>query len=175
MHFSTIFSVTILAALPFAIAGMRIFERDITDSQVYCGPSQSQHMKLCLGCRLKRLPRIPNLPSLSYSYMNGLNFDEPAYNVACHGNCCAYYISGSNTNPNFDEDLIRSRAASLLGCGDTQKNTINGLQVTPIDGSGVCLSNGNGCGDRFDGASASVTLPAHSHTVLLCFPDDDFE
>jgi hypothetical protein len=40
-------------------------------------------------------------------------------------------------------------AASILGCGDTKVNKINGLEITRADKSGVCLSNGNGCGDCF--------------------------
>jgi hypothetical protein len=40
-------------------------------------------------------------------------------------------------------------AASILGCGDTKVNKINGLEITRADKSGVCLSNGKGCGDCF--------------------------
>ncbi|KAJ7664085.1 hypothetical protein B0H17DRAFT_1336823 [Mycena rosella] len=75
-----------------------------------------------------------------------------AYNVACHGNCCTYFsIPGGNFPNTLDRDSIRNRAASLLGCGDSGKNKINGLQVASgPDNSGVCLSNGDGCGDCFD-------------------------
>ncbi|KAJ7912194.1 hypothetical protein B0H13DRAFT_1613837 [Mycena leptocephala] len=82
-------------------------------------------------------------------------YNNKAYNVACNGNCCAYYSPYPNTDPVFDQDLIRTRAASILGCGDTKVNKINGLEITRADKSGVCLSNGNGCGT----ASVSWTMP----------------
>lgn len=59
--------------------------------------------------------------------------------------------AGFRTTANFDENSIRDRAAGLLGCGDTDNNKVNGLSVATVDGSGVCLSDGNGCGDCFDG------------------------
>ena len=61
-------------------------------------------------------------------------------------------ILGFRTQANLDENSIRDRVAGLLGCGNAGANTINGLSVATIDGSGVCLSNGDGCGDCFDGA-----------------------
>jgi hypothetical protein len=70
---------------------------------------------------------------------------------------CAYYAPGFRTQANFDEELTRQRAAGLLGCGDKDTNTINGLEVAQADGSGVCLSDGNGCGDCFDGMSCAST------------------
>ena len=107
---------------------------------------------------LSLLPLSFALTHTAGSYTNGLEINQKAYNVACHGNCCAYYANGFRTQPNFDSDSIRSRAASLLGCGDSDKNSINGLQVTPVDGSGVCLSDGNGCGDCFDGECLGALL-----------------
>ncbi|KAJ7874863.1 hypothetical protein B0H13DRAFT_2348434 [Mycena leptocephala] len=73
-----------------------------------------------------------------------------AYNVACHGNCCAYYSPYPGRSATLDQEITRQRAASLLGCGDTDVNKINGLEIAEADRSGVCLSNGNGCGDCFD-------------------------
>ncbi|KAJ6567932.1 hypothetical protein DFH09DRAFT_437531 [Mycena vulgaris] len=77
-------------------------------------------------------------------------YNVEAYNVACHGNCCAYYGPYPGRSATFDQELIRQRAASLLGCGDASVNKINGLEITRADASGVCLSNGDGCGDCFD-------------------------
>jgi len=57
---------------------------------------------------------------------------------------CAYYASGQNDAGTIDSGTLRNRAASLLGCGDTAANKINGLEVAIADGSGVCLSNGDG-------------------------------
>lgn len=64
---------------------------------------------------------------------------------------CAYYAAGPRTTVSVDSTTIRERAASLLGCGDSSSNKINGLEVSDGDGSGVCLSSGSGCGDCFDG------------------------
>ncbi|EIM91784.1 uncharacterized protein STEHIDRAFT_151144 [Stereum hirsutum FP-91666 SS1] len=85
-----------------------------------------------------------------YTNVAFAQYNRVAYNVACHGNCCAYYAAGSHTTASVDSTTVRERAASLLGCGDTKTNKINGLEVAVGDGSGVCLSNGNGCGDCFD-------------------------
>ncbi|GJE91141.1 hypothetical protein PsYK624_072900 [Phanerochaete sordida] len=151
MQFSTIFFFVAVAALTQAAAGMRISERDGTDPKVFCGTTEDATLS---DCQALVQPDTWNAAWAAGSnvchYTNGLNFNEPAYNVACHGNCCAYYANGFRTQANFDSESIRGRAASLLGCGDTAKNSINGLQVTPVDGSGVCLSDGNGCGDCFD-------------------------
>jgi len=60
---------------------------------------------------------------------------------------CAYYASGQSDEIGGelpDSTSLRDRAASLLGCGDTDNNKINGLTVLTTDGSGVCLSDGNG-------------------------------
>ncbi|GJE91139.1 hypothetical protein PsYK624_072880 [Phanerochaete sordida] len=151
MYFSTLLSALALTAAASAAAGMRISSRDDTDPKVFCGTTDDATLSDC-----KTLVE-PDTWSAAWAagsnvchYTNGLQFNQEAYNVACHGNCCAYYANGFRTQPNFDSDSIRSRAASLLGCGDTDKDSINGLQVTPVDGSGVCLSDGNGCGDCFD-------------------------
>ncbi|KAJ6565676.1 hypothetical protein B0H10DRAFT_2112658 [Mycena sp. CBHHK59/15] len=84
-------------------------------------------------------------------------YNNKAYNVACHGNCCAYYSPYPNTDPTFDQEITRQRAQSLLGCGDAKVNKINGLEITRADKSGVCLSNGNGCGDCFDDSDFAST------------------
>ncbi|KAJ7809674.1 hypothetical protein B0H13DRAFT_2385098 [Mycena leptocephala] len=84
-------------------------------------------------------------------------YNNKAYNLACHGNCCAYYSPYPARDPNFDQELLRQRAQSLLGCGDTAVDKINGLEITTADRSGVCLSNGNGCGDCFDDGDFAST------------------
>ncbi|KAJ7309307.1 hypothetical protein DFH08DRAFT_974785 [Mycena albidolilacea] len=77
-------------------------------------------------------------------------YNNKAYNVACHGNCCAYYSPYPGRSATLDQEITRQRAASLLGCGATDVNKINGLEIAEADRSGVCLSNGDGCGDCFD-------------------------
>ncbi|KAJ7327880.1 hypothetical protein DFH08DRAFT_967672 [Mycena albidolilacea] len=76
--------------------------------------------------------------------------NNEAFNVACHGNCCAYYSAYPGRPSTLDSEITRQRAASLLGCGATNVNKINGLEIAKADKSGVCLSNGDGCGDCFD-------------------------
>lgn len=76
-------------------------------------------------------------------------FSAPAvaYNTACHGNCCVYYASKvAGGKP--DKGKTLQDAASLMGCADTAKNKINGMLYTE-QAYGVCISNGNGCGDCF--------------------------
>lgn len=45
-------------------------------------------------------------------------------------------------------------------------NKINGLEKTMADKSGVCLSNGDGCGDCFGPFSFSLQRCAHSSNML---------
>ncbi|GJE91170.1 hypothetical protein PsYK624_073190 [Phanerochaete sordida] len=150
MKFSTVFTTIAVAAAAQVAAGMRISERDTTP-KVFCGTTEDATLS---DCKTLVEPDTWNSVWVAGAnvchYTNGLHFNQDAYNVACHGNCCVYYANGFRTTPNFDSESIRSRAASLMGCGDTAKNSINALQVTPVDGSGVCLSDGNGCGDCFD-------------------------
>ncbi|KAL0577526.1 hypothetical protein V5O48_004467 [Marasmius crinis-equi] len=73
---------------------------------------------------------------------------QTAFNVACKGNCCVY-VGGVSGGDVILKDQTRSEAQGLLGCGDSGKNLINGMQKFD-DGHGVCLSNGDGCGDCFD-------------------------
>lgn len=151
MQFTTLFSAVVAVALAHAASGLSISERQDTTPKVYCGTTDDATLS---DCRALVDPATWDSAWAADSnvchYSNGLQFNQKAYNVACHGNCCVYYANGFRTQPNFDKELIRSRAAALMGCGDPAKNKINGLQVTPVDGSGVCLSNGNGCGDCFD-------------------------
>ncbi|KAJ6565846.1 hypothetical protein DFH09DRAFT_462435 [Mycena vulgaris] len=84
-------------------------------------------------------------------------YNQKAYNLACHGNCCAYYSAYPGRDATFDQELMRQRAQSLLGCGDQAANKINGLEITRADRSGVCLSNGKGCGDCFDDSDFAST------------------
>ncbi|KAJ6469665.1 hypothetical protein DFH09DRAFT_1111136 [Mycena vulgaris] len=74
---------------------------------------------------------------------------------------CAYYSVYPGRDATFDQELMRQRAQSLLGCGDQAANKINGLEITRADRSGVCLSNGKGCGDCF------VILPRPAIDTLL--------
>ncbi|EKM50428.1 uncharacterized protein PHACADRAFT_166109 [Phanerochaete carnosa HHB-10118-sp] len=80
----------------------------------------------------------------TYSNSDSGVINTVAYNTACHGNCCIYYASMVGNTPN--EAQTRADAQGLLG--------INGLDFFE-DGRGVCISNGNGCGDCFDDADFS--------------------
>ncbi|KAJ6610586.1 hypothetical protein B0H10DRAFT_2059586, partial [Mycena sp. CBHHK59/15] len=84
-------------------------------------------------------------------------YNNKAYNVTCHVNCCAYYLPYPNTDPTFNQEITCQHAQSLLGCGDAKVNKINGLEITRVDKSGVCLSNGNGCSDCFDDSDFAST------------------
>ncbi|KAJ7486540.1 hypothetical protein FB451DRAFT_1391455 [Mycena latifolia] len=83
----------------------------------------------------------------------GFHFPALAYNTACHNNCCVYFASKTQTDnkPDLtpDKEQTRQDAMSLFGCADKSKNKINAM-VFKSQGYGVCLSNGNGCGDCFD-------------------------
>ncbi|KAJ7829300.1 hypothetical protein B0H14DRAFT_2594186 [Mycena olivaceomarginata] len=63
---------------------------------------------------------------------------------------CVTYSPYPGRSATLDQEITRQRAASLLGCGATDVNKINGLEIAEADRSGVCLSNGDGCGDCFD-------------------------
>lgn len=78
---------------------------------------------------------------------------KAAYNTACHGNCCVYFTSKTDGKP--DKEQTRLDASSLLGCADKANNKINGLLFTET-AYGVCISNGNGCGDCFGELVASL-------------------
>ncbi|ESK88845.1 hypothetical protein Moror_17067 [Moniliophthora roreri MCA 2997] len=83
------------------------------------------------------------------TYTNPLDLPpKTAWNVACKGNCCVY-VAGVTGGDVILSETTRQEAAGLLGCGDPSKNSINGMQKFD-DGHGVCLSNGDGCGDCFD-------------------------
>ena len=57
---------------------------------------------------------------------------------------CVYFADGNcDGTPSPDKEGVRQRAEGLLGCGATDVNKVNALGVN-ADGSGVCLSNGNG-------------------------------
>ncbi|KZV98981.1 hypothetical protein EXIGLDRAFT_831762 [Exidia glandulosa HHB12029] len=151
MFFSTLIISAVLAVPAIASPAFKLSEKRQACSAVSCGTTSDATLSDCQALV------DPATWSAAFAggsnvchFTNGLNFNAPAYNVACHGNCCAYYAPGFRTTANFDENSLRDRAASLLGCGDTDKNSINGLTVATIDGSGVCLSNGDGCGDCFD-------------------------
>jgi hypothetical protein len=70
----------------------------------------------------------------------------PAYNTACHGNCCVYFASKTGRKP--DREQTRRDAIGLFGCADVSVNKINAMVFTE-QAYGVCISNGNGCGDCF--------------------------
>ncbi|KAJ7880078.1 hypothetical protein B0H13DRAFT_1886777 [Mycena leptocephala] len=70
-----------------------------------------------------------------------------AYNTACHGNCCVYFASKTGGMP--DEEQTRQDAMGLFGCADMAVNKINAM-VFKEQAYGVCISDGNGCGDCFD-------------------------
>ncbi|KAI5474418.1 hypothetical protein MNV49_003359 [Pseudohyphozyma bogoriensis] len=70
-----------------------------------------------------------------------------AYNMACHGNCCVY-AAGRASGVDYDKYTTQSEAAGLLGCGDASSDQINALQT--FTDHGICISDGNGCGDCFD-------------------------
>ncbi|KAJ7327893.1 hypothetical protein DFH08DRAFT_1084587 [Mycena albidolilacea] len=46
---------------------------------------------------------------------------------------------------------------NLLGCGAPDVNKINGIEIAKADRSGLCLSNGDGCGDCFDNNDFALT------------------
>ncbi|THU75611.1 hypothetical protein K435DRAFT_706803, partial [Dendrothele bispora CBS 962.96] len=75
--------------------------------------------------------------------------DEPAYNVACHNDCCVYVARMPADTIQDSSELIRKEASGLLGCADTSKNKVNVMEQ--LDNKvGVCISDGKGCGDCFD-------------------------
>ncbi|GJE91140.1 hypothetical protein PsYK624_072890 [Phanerochaete sordida] len=87
-----------------------------------------------------------------YSNADSGVINGKAYNTACHGNCCIYYASMVGHTP--DKGQTRADAQGLLGCADTDKDAVNGLDFFD-DGRGVCISDGSGCGDCFDDADFS--------------------
>ncbi|KIJ42251.1 hypothetical protein M422DRAFT_254658 [Sphaerobolus stellatus SS14] len=137
MHIFLLSSIIAVAAAPAVFASVG----------VHCGTTDDATLS---DCQALVQPDTWNGAFAGTSNACHFGLGEVAYNVACHGNCCAYLARGT---PN--RDTTRNEAASLLGCGDTQNNKINEL-VAFQDGHGVCLSNGNGCGDCFDDSDFNV-------------------
>lgn len=57
-----------------------------------------------------------------------------------------YYASHVGNKP--DKETVRNDAAGLFGCADLSVNKVNAM-VFKENGDGVCISNGDGCGDCF--------------------------
>ncbi|EIM91785.1 uncharacterized protein STEHIDRAFT_151145 [Stereum hirsutum FP-91666 SS1] len=147
--FSYITSLTVLAAsvLPSVFAAVGI----------HCGTTSDATLSDC-----QALVDPDTWNSVWAGTSNVCHYSNPnsgivggkAQNVACHGNCCVYVADGGAKNFQFVSETIRNEAAGLLGCGDTSKDKINGLDFFE-DGHGTCISNGNGCGDCFDDSDFS--------------------
>ncbi|KAJ7144204.1 hypothetical protein C8R44DRAFT_865170 [Mycena epipterygia] len=60
------------------------------------------------------------------------------------GNYCVYV-----DREGLEDDILYVAATHILGCGNTQTNTVNGvtsyLDAACTQSYRVCLSNGNGC------------------------------
>ncbi|GJE91142.1 hypothetical protein PsYK624_072910 [Phanerochaete sordida] len=146
MLFSTKALIVALAAAPAAYAGIG----------VHCGTTSDATLSDCTALLNDDATWSAAWAGTSnvchYSNPNSGVVGGVAYNTACHGNCCIYYASMVGHTP--DEAQTRADAQGLLGCADTAKNSINGLDFFD-DGRGVCISDGNGCGDCFDDADFS--------------------
>ncbi|CAA7259340.1 unnamed protein product [Cyclocybe aegerita] len=143
-------AVGIAGTFPSAFAKPQLSKRD----EVHCGTTDDATLSDCRALIDNRdnwnAAFAGNDNLCHYTNPQDLKFNYPAYNTACRGECCVYYASGdSDEGPVPNAETIRSRAAGLLGCGDTGSNKVNALGVAG-DGSGVCISNGDGCGDCFD-------------------------
>ncbi|CAL1706547.1 unnamed protein product [Somion occarium] len=138
MRFSIISALTALIAAPSVL----------TQVGVHCGTTEDATLSDCQalvdpGTWNGAWAGTSNV--CHYTNPISLEIDAVAHNVACHGNCCVYVARSDNP----DKEQTRTEAQGLLGCGDTGANKINGLDFF-ADRHGVCLSNGNGCGDCFD-------------------------
>jgi hypothetical protein len=71
---------------------------------------------------------------------------ESKPSAACHGNCCVYFASKTGRKP--DGEQTWRGAMGLFGCADMSANKIN-VMVFTEQAYGVCISNGDGCGDCF--------------------------
>ncbi|KAJ7705239.1 hypothetical protein B0H14DRAFT_3645634 [Mycena olivaceomarginata] len=74
------------------------------------------------------------------------SLSESKPSAACHGNCCVYFASKTGRKP--DREQTRRDAMELFGCADMSVNKIN-VMVFAEQAYGVCVSNGDGCGDCF--------------------------
>lgn len=70
---------------------------------------------------------------------------------------CAYFTRKNQDTGAGDKEGTRNRVASLMGCGNPAVNKINAMEQAD-DLSATCLSNGNGCGDCFDGEIPRLNL-----------------
>ncbi|KAJ7913625.1 hypothetical protein B0H13DRAFT_1612376 [Mycena leptocephala] len=142
MHFSPLLSLVAFSAMPAVFAQVG----------VHCGTTSDATFS---DCQALFDPATWDSAwagdtNVCHYRNSGDLFGAPAvaYNTACHGNCCVYYASKvAGSKP--DKGKTLQDAASLMGCADTAKNKINGMLNTE-QAYGVCISNGNGCGDCFD-------------------------
>ncbi|KAJ7926363.1 hypothetical protein B0H13DRAFT_1599678, partial [Mycena leptocephala] len=101
------------------------------------------------------------------SYSPDIFDREFAYNVACHGNCCVYVARVDESDLPGMRDQIRNEAAGLFGCADGSVNKINGMQqFNDKFNHGTCISDGNGCGDCFDGRSLLFYRKSNSSSSM---------
>ncbi|KAL8277803.1 hypothetical protein RQP46_009786 [Phenoliferia psychrophenolica] len=141
MHFSLFH----LAAL---LAGLVSF----SCAQVHCGTTSDATLSDCHDL----IDNVDNWNSASNTgnpCSFGALVPEGALNVACRNNCCVYVARNVG---DIDRETTRLQAQGMFGCGSVEANKINVLQVFP-DGHGVCISDGNGCGDCFDDGDFQTT------------------
>ncbi|KAJ7460172.1 hypothetical protein FB451DRAFT_1500440 [Mycena latifolia] len=141
MHFSTFITLIALSAAPAALAQVG----------AHCGTTSDATYSDC-----QALVDPATWDSAWAGATNVCHYSNPddifgapatAYNTACHGNCCVYFASKTGGQP--DKEQTRQDAISLFGCADISANKVNALRFAE-QGYGVCLSDGNGCGDCFD-------------------------
>ncbi|KAJ7323553.1 hypothetical protein DFH08DRAFT_1029127 [Mycena albidolilacea] len=74
------------------------------------------------------------------------SLSESKPSAACHGNCCVYFAPKTDHKP--DREQTRRNAMELFGCADMSVNKFTAMVFTE-QAYGLCISNGNGCGDCF--------------------------
>ncbi|KAF5346645.1 hypothetical protein D9758_013193 [Tetrapyrgos nigripes] len=147
-----------------------------TQVGVHCGTTSDANLDDC------KFLVDPNNWGGAFADNNVCHYTNPitqeinaaAYNVACHGQCqesfsahsgsqadqffptigCVYVARMPQDSLKDNSDLIREQAAGLFGCADTSKNKVN-VMTQLSNKIGVCISNGNGCGDCFDDSDFS--------------------
>ncbi|KZV97020.1 hypothetical protein EXIGLDRAFT_704321 [Exidia glandulosa HHB12029] len=137
------FTFAVLSIVLPAVLGASLIKRDT----VHCGTTADATLSDCQNlvnnADVFNAAWAGNSNTCHYTNVVELKIDYPASNTACSGNCCVYYATGTTDNSVPDQETVRQRAIGLLGCGATDVNKVNALGVA-ADGSGVCLSNGDG-------------------------------
>ncbi|KAL8278711.1 hypothetical protein RQP46_008780 [Phenoliferia psychrophenolica] len=65
----------------------------------------------------------------------------------------------------IDRETTRLRAQALFGCGSVDANKINVLGIFDTN-VGVCISDGNGCGDCFEDSDFAKVVKRDSRRRL---------